>query len=225
MHRSFRERYQWQRPFMRARQTTTALVPNSVNRLGLPPFSRTSARKYLLNSQLATSGTENETGAETQPAVVSGNAPVSYWSIFPLSLVTVPEVFAKVNSTQFPSRSFSGEWTHSIRAMKSPQPPFPPLPYQKDNLVPRVLSYPSLRRKNLGMRLPKTLSLKTNHSPGIRVTVSNATNISSNENFEILSIATSRGCLYLWKYQEEEETFHSLDDIFWILNRSFSLNR
>ena len=25
--------------------------------------------------------------------------------------------------------------------------------------------------------------------------------------------------------EEEEETFHSLDDIFWILNRSFSLNR
>ena len=55
----------------------------SSNRLGLPPFSRTSAKKYLLNSQLATSETENETGAETQPAVGSGNAPVSYWSIFP----------------------------------------------------------------------------------------------------------------------------------------------
>ena len=25
--------------------------------------------------------------------------------------------------------------------------------------------------------------------------------------------------------EEEEETFHSLDDIFWILNRSFSLNQ
>lgn len=53
------------------------------NRLGLPPFSRTSAKKYLLNSQLASSETENETGAETQPAVVSGNAPVNYRSIFP----------------------------------------------------------------------------------------------------------------------------------------------
>ena len=52
------------------------------NRLGLPPFSRTSARKYLLHSQLATSETENETGAEKQPAVGSGNAPVSYLSIF-----------------------------------------------------------------------------------------------------------------------------------------------
>ena len=53
------------------------------NHLGLPPFSQTSAKKYLLNSQLATSKTENETGAETQPAVSSGNAPVNYWSIFP----------------------------------------------------------------------------------------------------------------------------------------------
>ena len=74
------------------------------NRLGLPPFSRKSAKKYLLNSQLATSETENETGAEKQAAVGSGNAPVSCWSIFLLSLLTIPEVFAKVNSNQFPSR-------------------------------------------------------------------------------------------------------------------------
>ena len=33
--------------------------------------------------------------------IVIGDSPVSYWSIFPLSLVTVPEVFAKVNSAQF----------------------------------------------------------------------------------------------------------------------------
>ena len=48
-----------------------------------------------------------ETGAEIRPAIVCGiptaDAPVSYWSIFPLSLVTVPDVFAKVNSDQFPS--------------------------------------------------------------------------------------------------------------------------
>ena len=41
------------------------------------------------------------------PAVVSGIvngvAPVSYWPIFSLTLVTVPEAFAKVNSAQFPS--------------------------------------------------------------------------------------------------------------------------
>ena len=39
------------------------------------------------------------TGAEMWPAIVSGivpdNALVSYWSIFSLSLVTVPEVFVK----------------------------------------------------------------------------------------------------------------------------------
>ena len=33
--------------------------------------------------------------------IVTGDAPVSYWSIFFLSLVTVPEVFAWVNSAQF----------------------------------------------------------------------------------------------------------------------------
>ena len=41
-----------------------------------------------------------------RPAIVSGIAtgymPVSYWLIFPLSFVTVPEVFAKVNSAQSP---------------------------------------------------------------------------------------------------------------------------
>ena len=36
--------------------------------------------------------------------IVTGDAPVSYWSIFLLSLATVPEVFAKVNSAQFPSQ-------------------------------------------------------------------------------------------------------------------------
>ena len=35
--------------------------------------------------------------------IVTGDMPVSYWPIFlfALALVTVPEVFAKVNSTQF----------------------------------------------------------------------------------------------------------------------------
>ena len=41
------------------------------------------------------------------PAVVSGMVTretlLSYWSIFSLSLATVPEVFANVNSVQFPS--------------------------------------------------------------------------------------------------------------------------
>ena len=53
------------------------------------------------------------TGAEMRPAIVSGivpdNALVSYWSIFSLSLVTVPEVFVKVNSAQSPSCFLSGE--------------------------------------------------------------------------------------------------------------------
>ena len=47
---------------------------------------------------------------EIVSGIVAGDAPVSYWpTFFPLSLVTAPDVFAKVNSTQFPSRFLSGE--------------------------------------------------------------------------------------------------------------------
>ena len=47
--------------------------------------------------------------------IITGDAPVSYWSIFSLSLVTVPEVFAKVNSPQFPSFSKMGNLETSAR--------------------------------------------------------------------------------------------------------------
>ena len=40
---------------------------------------------------------------------VTGNVAVSYWPIFSLSSVTVPEVFANVNSSQFSSRFQTGE--------------------------------------------------------------------------------------------------------------------
>ena len=40
--------------------------------------------------------------------ILTSDASFCYWPIFPLPLVTVPEVFAKVNSVQFPSR-FCGE--------------------------------------------------------------------------------------------------------------------
>ena len=40
--------------------------------------------------------------------IVIGDAPVSYWSIFPLSPVTVPEVFAKVNSAQLYQHNLLG---------------------------------------------------------------------------------------------------------------------
>ena len=33
--------------------------------------------------------------------IATGDAPVSYWPIFSLSLVTVPEVFMKVKSAKF----------------------------------------------------------------------------------------------------------------------------
>ena len=52
----------------------------------------------------------NEKGGEAEmhlaivSGMVTGEAPISYWSISPLTLVTVPEVFANVNWTQFPIR-------------------------------------------------------------------------------------------------------------------------
>ena len=41
--------------------------------------------------------------------MVTGDEPVSYWPIFSLFLLTVPEVLAKVNSTQLPYRFLSGD--------------------------------------------------------------------------------------------------------------------
>jgi len=50
---------------------------------------------------------KKKTGADKRPAsvsgIVTGDAPVSYWPIFSLSLVTVPEVFMKVESAKFSS--------------------------------------------------------------------------------------------------------------------------
>ena len=51
---------------------------------------------------------EKATGAEMRPAMVCGivteDTPVSYWLILFLCLLTAPDVFAKVNSTQFTYR-------------------------------------------------------------------------------------------------------------------------
>ena len=51
-----------------------------------------------------------KTGAAMLPAIVSGiatgDAPVSCWQFFSLSLVTVPEVFMKVKSAKFSSCFF-----------------------------------------------------------------------------------------------------------------------
>ena len=56
---------------------------------------------------------KKETGAEMcaaiVPGIVTGDALVSYWLILSLSLVTVPEVFGKVNSAQTRSRFRSGK--------------------------------------------------------------------------------------------------------------------
>ena len=54
---------------------------------------------------------ENATGAERRPTIVcgviTGDEPVSFWSMFFLSLLTVQKVFA--NPTQVPYRLLSGD--------------------------------------------------------------------------------------------------------------------
>ena len=47
-------------------------------------------------------GTGTEIGPALTSGILTGHAPVSYWPILSLSLVTVPEVFTNVNLTQFP---------------------------------------------------------------------------------------------------------------------------
>ena len=54
-----------------------------------------------------------ETGAEIYIAIISGivtgDAEVSYWPLFSMPLLRVPEAFTTVNLAQFPSRFWDGE--------------------------------------------------------------------------------------------------------------------
>ena len=109
--------------------------------------------------------------------------------------------------------------------MKSPNPP--PLSYQKHNLVPRVLSYPSLRRENNdGNDVAKNTEFVNkpfNRKIRFQFQMQQTFPARKFRNFEYNDL--SRMFVFAEISEEEEETFHSLDDIFWILNRSFSLNQ
>ena len=78
----------------------------SVTKVVSDHFSRQILSCYLLSYPIRHFRNEKVTGAEMRPAIilsiVTGDALVSYWPIFFLSRVTIPEVFAKVNSAQFP---------------------------------------------------------------------------------------------------------------------------
>jgi len=56
-------------------------------------------------------------GPASVSGIVIGDTPVCYWSVFPLSQVTAPEVFEKVNSAQFPSRSLNVELVITIHSV------------------------------------------------------------------------------------------------------------
>ena len=197
---------------MRAQQTTTALVPNSAQIVWVYLHFREQVLRNIcktVNSPLQKRRTKLE--PKHNPQLVLGTRRSAIGQFSPLSLVTIPEDFAKVNSTQFPSRSLSN-------------PPL--LPYQNHNPVPRLLSYPSLRRENLGTRLPKTLRLKTkpfNRKIRLQFQLQQRFPARKFRAFEFSDL--SRMFVFAEISEEEEETFHSLDDIFGILNRSFSLNR
>ena len=63
-------------------------------------------------------------GSAIDSGIVTRDVLDSYWPIFSLSFVTVPEVFAKVNSVQFPWRFLNGEYvifTHFEFGMKMSQ--------------------------------------------------------------------------------------------------------
>ena len=64
--------------------------------------------QWVSHFMISIVGHEKGTGTEMPPAIVSGigigDALISYWPIFSLSQITVPEVLVKVNSAQFPSR-------------------------------------------------------------------------------------------------------------------------
>ena len=55
------------------------------------------------------------------PGIFTGHAQVSYCSLFSRSLVTIPEVFAKVDSAQVTSRSLSGKFRIEYRNQNLPK--------------------------------------------------------------------------------------------------------
>ena len=63
--------------------------------------------QYRVNSDYETVSAD-EMRLAIVSGMVTGDAPVSYWPIFSLSLVTVLEGFAKAKSAQFSSRVFRG---------------------------------------------------------------------------------------------------------------------
>ena len=67
--------------------------------------------------------TKKGTGAEIHlgiaSGIVTGDAPVSYWPTFSMSLVRFPEVFAKVNLTHFPIECFHSRGQHLCKFIEA----------------------------------------------------------------------------------------------------------
>ena len=95
------------------KRKTKTIILNLSQGLRQPPFEQLGPGRYSPSSRrrerLRHFRNDKRTGAEMSPANVSGivkrDALVSYWPDFPVSPVTVPEAFAKVNSAQISSSS------------------------------------------------------------------------------------------------------------------------
>ena len=174
------------------------------NRLGLPPFSRTSAKKYLLNSQLASSETENETGAETQPAVVSGNAPVNYRSIFPPVPSNSPRSLCESQLDPI-SLSFLKWRMNALRSSNEiPQPRSPPLPKTQPRSQGSLLPFSTEGEPgNDVAKNTEFVNKPFNRKIRFQFQMRQTLPARKFRNFELLT--TSRGCLYLRKYQRRKK--------------------
>ena len=178
-HRSFPERYQWRRP-----TNDHCFSPKfGSNRLGLPPFSRTSAKKYLLYSQLATSETRRELEPKLNPKLFLGTRRSAIGRFFS----PVPSNSSRrLRESQLDPVSFSFlKWrVNALHSSNEIPPTPPPLPSPTKKIQPRSQGslLPILTDGEPGNEVAKnTAFLKQTIQPKNPVTVSNATNISGNK--------------------------------------------
>ena len=108
------------RHWMEKRKKT--IILNFSQGLRQPPFEQLGPGRFSPSSRrrerMRHFRNDKGTGAEMSPANVSGivtrDSLVSYWPDFPVSSVTVPEAFAKVNLAQISSSSKARHVKHSF---------------------------------------------------------------------------------------------------------------
>ena len=105
-----------------------------------------------------------------------------------------------------------------------PQPPSPPLPKTQPRSQGSLLPVPTEEEPgNDVAKNTEFVNKPFNRKIRFQFQMQQTFPGRKFRNFEYNDL--SRMFVFAEISEEEEETFHSLDDIFWILNRSFSLNR